>query len=72
MRTRRTAASIGIGIAKGDLDKCNGRVGRLPEGGEGYYYVLTDASPFVPRCTVAAQDDSFEMRGGPPPGRRPF
>ena len=51
----------------GDLDECNGRIGQTPEFGETYHYVLTDEFPFVPRCTVAAQDQSFEMRG-PPPG----
>ena len=52
----------------GDLDACNGRVGHTPEHGMTYHYVLTDAFPMVPRCTVAEADDSFAM--GPPPGLR--
>jgi hypothetical protein len=68
----------------GDLDKNNGRHGVTPEFPQGtYYYVLTDAYPFIPRQFAGEPDRSFERRGpggpggmnGPPgmgpPGRRP-
>ncbi|MCP5141308.1 MAG: YHYH protein [Chromatiales bacterium] len=49
----------------GDLDRCNGREGVTPEFPEGtYYYVLTDAFPFIPRCWVGQPDRSFMKRGG--------
>ncbi|MGI9577618.1 MAG: YHYH protein [Microthrixaceae bacterium] len=53
----------------GDLDECNGREGTTPDfPGTTYYYVLTETFPFVPRCYVAAPDESFEL-GGPGPNR---
>jgi hypothetical protein len=61
----------------GDLDDCNGRTGVTPEyPGGTYYYVLTDAFPFVPRQWRGEPDPSFLRRpgnGGPPPndGRGP-
>jgi hypothetical protein len=60
---------------KGDLDASNGRFGVTPEFPEGtYYYVLTDAYPFIPRQFVGTPDASFARRGPPgggfgPPGR---
>lgn len=57
----------------GDLDECNGRFGVTPEYPEGtYYYVLTDAYPFVPRDFRGEPDDSFRKRrhGGPGHGGR--
>lgn len=60
----------------GDLDECNGRYGPTPEFPHGtYYYVLTDAFPFIPRQFKGTPDPSF-FRKGPPggfvgPGRRP-
>ncbi len=56
----------------GDLDECNGRVGVTSEyPGGTYYYVLTEAFPFVPRLFRGTPDASFE-RGGPgPEGGRP-
>lgn len=54
----------------GDLDECNGRTGPTPEFPDGtYYYVLTDAFPFVPRLWRGTPDPSF--RHGPPPGLSP-
>ncbi len=54
----------------GDLDECNGRTGPTPEFPDGtYYYVLTDAFPFVPRSWRGTPDPSF--RHGPPPGISP-
>ncbi|MGV3662873.1 MAG: YHYH protein [Prosthecobacter sp.] len=51
----------------GDLDESNGREGVTPEFPEGtYYYVLTDAYPFIPRQFAGTPDASFERRG--PPG----
>lgn len=51
----------------GDLDESNGRQGVTPEFPEGtYYYVLTDAYPFIPRQFAGTPDASFERRG--PPG----
>lgn len=65
----------------GDLDASNGREGVTPEFPQGtYYYVLTEAYPFVPRQFVGTGDRSFERRGPPggpggpgggPPGRGP-
>lgn len=61
----------------GDLDRCNGRSGVTPEYPNGtYYYVVTAAFPFVPRCFTGTPDASFRQgpvheRGGPgggPPG----
>lgn len=60
----------------GDLDASNGRFGVTPEFPEGtYYYVLTDAYPYIPRQFAGTPDASFERRGppggggfGPPPG----
>jgi hypothetical protein len=61
----------------GDLDECNGREGVTPEFPDGtYYYVLTDAFPYVPRQFHGVPDDSFHKRRGPggpgglPPGAR--
>ncbi len=54
----------------GDLDECNGRTGPTPEFPDGtYYYVLTDAFPFVPRSWRGTPDPSF--RHGPPPDVSP-
>ena len=62
----------------GDLDQCNGRDGVTPEHPGGtYYYVVTDAFPFVPRFFHGKPDASFEKQGPPggpsgrggPPGR---
>jgi hypothetical protein len=64
----------------GDLDRCNGRTGVTPEYPNGtYYYVVTAAFPFVPRCFTGTPDASFRQRppherggpGGPPPGGGP-
>lgn len=62
---------------KGDLDASNGRFGITPEFPEGtYYYVLTDAYPFIPRQFAGTADASFARRGppgggfGPPGGGR--
>jgi hypothetical protein len=56
----------------GDLDECNGRFGTTPEFPKGtYYYVLTDAFPFVPRFFKGTPDQSFERKRPPPGGRRP-
>jgi hypothetical protein len=60
----------------GDLDECNGREGVTPEYPEGtYYYVLTDAFPFIPRQFRGTPDESFLRHGppggGPPGGRGP-
>lgn len=53
----------------GDLDECNGRYGVTPEYPEGiYYYVTTNAFPFVPRLWRGKPDDSFRKQG-PPMGR---
>jgi hypothetical protein len=49
----------------GDLDACNGREGVTPEYPKGtYYYVITAAYPFIPRCWVGTPDQSFS-RGRP-------
>lgn len=53
----------------GDLDASNGRQGITPEYPKGtYYYVLTDAYPFIPRQFAGTPDASFERRGPPPGG----
>ena len=53
----------------GDLDECNGRMGKTPEFPAGtYYYVLTDDYPFVPRLWRGTPDSSFSRRGPPPRG----
>lgn len=55
---------------KGDLDECNGRTGVTPEYPNGtYYYVVTEAFPFIPRAFHGHPDPSFEKRMGPRPGR---
>lgn len=60
----------------GDLDKCNGRDGITPDYPQGtYYYVITTAYPFIPRCFTGNPDSSFDRhptrtRGGPE-GQRP-
>ncbi len=44
----------------GDLDACNGRDGVMPEfPGGTYYYVITAAYPFIPRCWMGTPDGSF-------------
>lgn len=66
-------------VGLGDLDACNGAELEVPEVGTTYAYVLTESFPFVPRCTVAEQDESFRIGPGPggpggrrgPPGHRP-
>ncbi len=63
----------------GDLDACNGVELEVPGVGTTYAYVLTDTFPFVPRYTVAEQDETFRIGPGPggpggrrgPPGHRP-
>lgn len=51
----------------GDLDQCNGREGVTPEYPTGtYYYVLTDAFPFIPRYFHGTPDRSFEKLGPRP------
>lgn len=56
----------------GDLDECNGRFGVTPEFPQGtYYYVLTDAFPFIPRYFKGTPDPSFARKGPPAGGRRP-
>jgi len=56
--------------ARGDLDECNGRAGPTPEFPDGtYYYVLTDAFPFIPRMYHGIPDPTF--RHGPSPGVSP-
>ncbi|MFO0789548.1 MAG: YHYH protein [Pirellulales bacterium] len=55
----------------GDLDQANGREGVTPEYPAGtYYYVVTDAFPFIPRYFHGEPDRSFEKQLGPPPGGR--
>ncbi len=59
----------------GDLDDCNGRFGVTVEFPQGtYYYVISDAFPYIPRGFKGTPDPSFRSRGGsrpgPPPGRR--
>lgn len=60
--------------SSGDLDQCNGREGVTPEYLDGtYYYVLTDAFPFIPRYFHGTPDRSFEKTGPRPhllPGGR--
>ncbi len=53
----------------GNLDECNGRDGATPEFPDGtYYYVVTDAFPFIPRLLRGAPDPSFDLHpGGPGP-----
>jgi hypothetical protein len=52
----------------GELDACNGRDGVTPEYPRGtYYYVVTAAYPFIPRCWVGTPDQSFS-RGRPGQG----
>jgi hypothetical protein len=53
----------------GDLDECNGRVGVTPEFPEGtYYYIVSEAYPFVPRFFRGEPDESFRKRRGGPGG----
>ena len=61
----------------GDLDECNGRFGVTPEFPNGtYYYVVSEAYPWIPRKYRGTPDDSFRRGpgarggrpGGPPPG----
>ena len=53
----------------GDLDECNGRTGVTPEYPDStYYYVVTDAYPFIPRFFRGTPDSSFAKRMGPPGG----
>ncbi len=61
----------------GDLDECNGRTGPTPEfPRDTYYYVLTEAYPYIPRAFRGTPDRSFERRPHrmgrtPPPDGRP-
>jgi hypothetical protein len=56
----------------GDLDECNGRTGVTPEYPDGtYYYVVTDAFPFVPRFFRGTPDSSFAKHFGQAPGGPP-
>ncbi len=51
--------------ASGDLDRCNGRSGITNEYPEGtYYYVITEAFPYVPRCFKGTPDKSFINKKG--------
>ncbi len=51
-------------VGSGDLDQCNGRDGVTPEYPTGtYYYVLTDAFPFIPRYFHGTPDPSFVKPG---------
>jgi len=43
----------------GDLDACNGRIGRNPDGTITYQYYVTDDYPWIPRCTVGTVDGTF-------------
>lgn len=63
----------------GDLDEANGRYGATPEFPNGtYYYVVSEAYPWIPRKFVGTPDASFNRGpggpggpgrfGGPPPG----
>ncbi|MEM7626690.1 MAG: YHYH protein [Planctomycetota bacterium] len=53
----------------GHLDEHNGRTGVTPEYPEGtYYYVISEAYPFVPRTFHGTPDRSFIKRGGPQRG----
>jgi hypothetical protein len=50
----------------GDLDENNGRFGVTPEyPGGTYYYVLTDAFPFIPRRFAGTPDQGFARNGTP-------
>lgn len=53
----------------GDLDEFNGRFGVTPEYPSGtYYYVVTEAFPYIPRMLKGTPDASFKrrpLRGGP-------
>ena len=52
----------------GDLDECNGHVGKTVEYPAGtYHYHLTETFPNIPRMFRGTPDDSFK-RFGPPPG----
>lgn len=49
----------------GDLDEFNGRSGKTPEFPDGtYYYVVTDAFPFLSRSFKGVPDSSFQSKGG--------
>lgn len=49
--------------SQGDLDECNGRNGLTPEYPNGtYYYVITDAFPFLPRCLKGTPSTDFRLR----------
>jgi len=51
----------------GHLDELNGREGVTPEFPEGtYYYVVTDAFPFVSRSWKGTPAPGMSKRGGPP------
>ncbi|MEM9135926.1 MAG: YHYH protein [Cyanobacteria bacterium P01_F01_bin.42] len=55
----------------GDLDECNGRWGKTTEfPGGTYYYAVTKAYPFVPRCFMGTPDDSFAVKRFGPSRRR--
>jgi hypothetical protein len=55
-------------IGLGDLDECNGHVGKTHEYPAGiYHYHLTETFPNIPRMFRGTPDDSFK-RFGPPPG----
>lgn len=62
----------------GDLDLANGRFGATPEFPDGtYYYVITEAFPFVPRYFRGTPDRTFVHGGDPgidavPPGLRGY
>ncbi len=60
----------------GDLDECNGRFGLTPEFPNGtYYYVVSEAYPWIPRKYRGTPDASFRRgpgaRGGRPGGPPP-
>ena len=61
----------------GDLDEANGRTGVTPEFPDGtYYYLMTDAWPYIPRHHRGVADRSFKhsrtpgLQGLPPELRR--
>ncbi|MEM6681924.1 MAG: YHYH protein [Pseudomonadota bacterium] len=62
----------------GDLDECNGRVGKTPEFPDGiYHYYATDTYPFIQRCIKGVAEIAEARRpparsgerGGRPPRR---
>jgi hypothetical protein len=49
-------------VGLGDLDDCNGREGKTPEYPDGtFYYVLTNAYPYIPQFFRGTPDESFRL-----------